>query len=80
MKKEIDINDEKTQQQVGAEFILTVFENLHLAETEVNEFLADLSGLSPEEFSQLPIEETLKILKEFKSIPGISSFFKLANQ
>ena len=80
LKREIKVDGDHTQQQVGAEFILSVFENLHLADLEVIEFLADLSGIDPEEFPELPIEKTIEILNEFKSLPGISSFFKSANQ
>ena len=71
---------EKTQKQVGAEFILSIFENLHLAENEVNNFLADMVGIAPEEFAELPIEKTLGIIKQFKEIGGLSSFLKQANQ
>jgi hypothetical protein len=71
---------EKSNRQVGADFIITVFENIHLAENEVNEFLADMSGMKPEEFSELPLEKTLEIIKEFKQIPGLLNFLKQANQ
>jgi hypothetical protein len=79
MGLKVDAGD-KSQRQMGAEFILTVFENIHLAEFEVNEFLADMCGMKPEEFAELPIEKTLEIIKDFKQIPGISNFFKQANQ
>lgn len=79
MNLKVDAND-KTQQQVGAELILSVFENLHMAEIEVNELLADLSGMTANEFSELPIEKTMEIIKEFKNISGLASFFKSANQ
>ena len=79
MKLKIDVKD-KTQSQVGAELIVAVFENLHLAEDSVNEFLADLSGMKKEEFANLEFEKAMEIIKEFKSIPAIASFFKQANQ
>lgn len=85
LKKEIDVNDEKTkkektQKQVGAELVVSIFENLHLAETEVNEFLAELTGYSAEEFSELSIVKTIEIIKEFKSISGLASFLDTASQ
>ena len=70
----------KKQEQVGAELILEVFENLHLAEAEVNEFLADMKGITVTEFEELPIDKTMEIIKEFKEMKGLSSFFKQANQ
>ena len=55
------ITKEKTQQQVGAELFLSAFENLHMAEAEVNGLLADMSNMTTEEFSELPLEKTLEI-------------------
>jgi len=75
----VDTKD-KTQEQVGADLILTVFENIHLAEQEFYEFFGDLCNKTPEEFKKLPFEETLEILKEFKKIPGINNFFRQASQ
>ena len=81
-KMDLKVGDvaEKTQKQVGAELILEVFENLHLAEAEVNEFLADMKGIAVTEFEELPIDKTMEIIKEFKEMKGLSSFFKQANQ
>jgi len=80
MNLKIDATEGKTQKQAGAELILSAFENLHLAENEVNEFLADMVGMKAEEFAELPLEKTLEIIKEFKQIPGLAGFFKQANQ
>ena len=80
MDLKIDATVGKTQQQVGAELILSVFENLHLAENEVNEFLADMVDMKVEEFTELPFQKTMEIIKEFKNIAGLSSFLKRANQ
>jgi hypothetical protein len=84
LKNELKVAEEgkkiKTQEQIGLELILAVFENLHLAQGEVNEFLSDLVGMSVEEFEQLEIEKVFEIIEEFKAMPGISSFLKRANQ
>jgi len=84
LKKEINIVNEdgetKTQSQVGVELVITAFENIHLAEDEVNEFLAELVGMKKEEFAELEIEKAFKIIEEFKSMPGIKNFLKRANQ
>lgn len=68
----------KTQEQLGAELILSALENLHLAQDEVNDFLGDLIGITGPEFGELPIEESFKIISEFKNIPGLEGFFKQA--
>jgi len=70
----------KTQNQLGAEMILAIGENLHQAENEVNDFLAELIGITKEEFSNLPITETFKYIEEFKQNEDVKSFFKLAGQ
>ena len=81
-KMDLKIGDvaDKKQEQVGAELILEVFENLHLAEAEVNELLADMVSMTVAEFEELEIDKTMEIIKEFKNIKGLSSFFKRANQ
>ena len=81
-KMELKIGDVagKKQEQVGAELILEVFENLHLAEAEVNELLADMVSMTVSEFEELEIDKTMDIIKEFKNVKGLSSFFKQANQ
>lgn len=79
LKKELNIKD-KGQTEVGAELIITVFENLYLAEDEVNLFFADLVGMSIDEFKELEFEKVIEIIAEFKNISGISSFLKSASQ
>lgn len=75
----LDVKD-KTQEQVGGEMILAIGENLHLAENEVNEFMADMVGITAKEFSDLPISKTIKYFEEFKNLEGIKDFFKSAGQ
>ncbi len=70
----------KNQYQLGVELLMSVFENIHLAENEVNEFLADMSGMDSKEFSELPIEKTFEIIQEFKNIPGLNGFLEQASQ
>lgn len=77
---EIKLSKETTQTQVGIAIIHKALENLHLAEDEVNEFLSSLVGLSAEEFSKLPIEDTFEILTLFKEQKGIVNFLKLAGK
>ena len=69
---------EKTQEQLGAELIMSFIENIWKAEDEVNDFLADMAGITAEEFANLPIDESIKIMNEFKNLPNISSFLSQA--
>ena len=80
--KDIDMTKTKDEvkKRVGIEFVKEVFENLHMAEEEVNEFLSDMVEMSVEEFKDLPLEKTFEIIKEFKNIPGLANFFKLASK
>jgi hypothetical protein len=70
----------KTQEQIGTEVLMSVAENLHLAEEEVSDFLGGLAGLSGRQFSELPIDLTVQIMKQFKTLPGVSSFLQQAGQ
>lgn len=68
----------KTQAQVGAEMIISIGENLHLAQDEVNEFMGSMIGISAQEFGELPLSETMNYLDEFKKLKDIENFIKLA--
>lgn len=80
MGLKFDINDEMSVEQAGVGIILNVFENLHLAQYEVSEFMGDLVGITAKEFDSLPFEEGQKHIEEFKNKPGIVSFFKSAGR
>jgi hypothetical protein len=79
MNLKFNVND-KTQEQLGAEMIQSIIENLYMAQEEVNDFLGGLVGMSGEDFGELDIEESQKIIKQFKEIPQLANFFKLAGQ
>ena len=66
--------------QIFLDVLKKVLENAHLARTEINDFLGDLSGKTGEEFGKLPIKESKAIMKEFKELDGISDFFELAGK
>lgn len=80
INKETGERKKKTQEQLGGEIILQVFENLHLAQNEVNEFLGDLVGMAGKDFGELPLEQSFEIIQQFKNIPGLVNFFKSAGQ
>lgn len=69
-----------SQERAGMKFmfalIQTALENLHLAEDEVNEFLANLIGLDKKAFEELPLEDTLEVIEQFKDQKGVVNFLK----
>lgn len=80
--KDIDVKG-KTDKELGTEMLgkvgLKVFENLHLAKDEVNNFLGDLNGIAGEDFGKLPIKESMKHFMELKNkMPP--DFFDLAGK
>ena len=78
--EEQDSNSIKTDEELVLDLIKKVAENAYMAQTEINNFLGELSGMTGEEFGKLPIKESLAIIKEFKQLDGINGFFKSAGQ
>ena len=78
MNLDLVADDTTTQVQMGVQFFKRIAENLHLAEEDVNDFMGGMVGLSGEEFGNLPIEDTMQIMEQFKGQKGLTSFFKLA--
>ncbi|MBP1992549.1 hypothetical protein [Paenibacillus eucommiae] len=70
----------EAQKQVGTEMFAVILENLHLAETEVTAFLADLVGMKPEQFAELEFDQLASVYDQLKQLPGIASFLKQASQ
>ncbi len=75
----LDFKD-KNQDQLGGELVLAIASSLDLAEDEISEFIAELAGITMQEFKELPIPETIELFKKFKAIKGLDGFFKLAGQ
>lgn len=81
--KKMNLNDHikfeegLTAEQFGQKFFITLMENLGNAEDEFNALLADLVGITEEEFSELDIEETFEIITQFKDQGGIKRFLSL---
>jgi len=79
--KEIKIDaTENWDEQFGIAIILKIAENAHLAQTEINDFLGSLSGMTGEEFGNLPITKSIEIIKEFKELDGLADFFGRVGQ
>lgn len=75
-----DLKDGISMTQAGVQVFQKALENLHQAEEEVNEFMADLVGITAEEFSDLPIGETMKIFREIQKQEDLRPFLKLAGK
>lgn len=76
LEVKMSVKDGMSSTELGAMLIQQILENAHMAETEINAFMGDLIGITPEEFSELPIEETLSIFASFKEMEGISGFLQ----
>jgi hypothetical protein len=72
------IAKDQNQTRLGVDLVMLAFENLHLAEDEVNAFLADLAGLKPAEFAELEFEAALAILDQLKGQKAFASFLQQA--
>src|SRR5690625_3172023 len=80
MDLKMEISEGIDQTQMGVQFIQRVLENIHLAESEVNAFLADLVGISKEEFSELELQDAMEIFTLFKEQKGLADFLKQAGK
>ena len=75
---DIKFDDTTTQTQAGIEIMKMAFENLHLAEDEVSSFIANLAGITKEEFLQLPLEDGLSLVMQLKDQKGFTNFLDSA--
>jgi len=76
----VDWKSENSDEQLGVSLLMLIIENAHMAQNEINEFFGDLYGMTGEEFGKLPIIKTIEVIEEFKSLDGISGFFKQAGR
>ena len=84
--KKIDLDlsslkiDIKDNYSTGISFMKAIFENLHLAEKEANDFFASLTGLTNAQVADLNINEYLGIVNKLKENKEILGFFKSAGK
>ena len=77
--KEEKERKEKLAEEMGADFGATAIVNLYMAEAEIYDFIAGLSGLTVKEVTKMEIDDMVKLFKEFgKSAGTLVSFFKAA--
>lgn len=69
--KEIKEIDKPTDEEVGKELIMLLITNLHKAEEEIYNFIADYKGITKEEAEELDI---IPVLKELLNIEGMKDF------
>lgn len=77
MNIKIDATGKDSAEQVGVDLMMKVAENLHQAQDEVSAFLGGMISMDKEVFDNLEIEDTIKVLNEFKQLKGLSGFFQL---
>ena len=65
----------KTQDELGAEVVMTILRRLHLARDEIIDLLASLTGKTPEAISTQPLAETVNMLRDVLSQDGVADFF-----
>lgn len=70
--REANIDFKGTQEEVGGQLLLFLFENLDKAEDEICELFGGILGIDTGTFLEMSIEE---IVEKLKGIEGLSDFF-----
>lgn len=65
-------------QDVGIQLAFIVMENMYLAEKEITDFLADMTGKTKDEISKQKPVETIKMFEELFSQEDFKVFFSQA--
>jgi len=80
IKKQAATKEDKAQQQkyMGLQLGFMIVENMHQAERELSQLMADLAGIEPDIIPLLPIGKTIEIITGIFSQEGIVDFLKLA--
>lgn len=63
--------DKPTDEEVGKELIMLLITNLHKAENEIYQFIADYKDISKEEAEELDV---IPLFKEILNIEGMKDF------
>lgn len=71
--KDIKNIEKETNEEVGKELITLLITNLHKAENEVYEFIADYKKITKEEAEETDV---IPILKELLNIEGMKDFLQ----
>lgn len=71
--KDIKNIDKETNEEVGKELITLLITNLHKAEKEIYEFIADYKKITKEEAEEVDV---IPIFKELLNIDGMKDFLQ----
>jgi len=63
MNIKLDIKD-KDATKLGADLVLDIVKNLHLAESQFYELVGSLSGYDPDRIAETNIEDLIDVLRE----------------
>lgn len=66
----------KDVEALGASLFLKLIENYSNVENEVAEFMANLKGITQEEYKNQELDEVLEDFDELKKDQGLGRFFK----
>lgn len=69
--KDIKNIDKETNEEVGKELITLLITNLHKAENEIYEFIADYKKITKEEAEEVDV---IPVFKELLKIEGMKDF------
>lgn len=65
-----------TNAEVAAVVIMAFIRKMHNAKEEMNAFMADLTGMTAEQFAQLPMKDAAVAVQQLMSQDGFMDFFK----
>lgn len=80
MNLDFTISEGMSQHEAGTLVIKHMAENMHMAEAEITDFMADLVGMSAEDYAKLPLIDTMKYFEELKEQEDIKSFLSFAGK
>lgn len=77
-KKEAKKEEEKVfQMQFGLKLMNQIIANIHLANKEISYFFGSLVGLTPDEFDDLKMDESIDIIIRFFKGIDLANFFEM---
>lgn len=78
MDIKLEVTTKTTQMELGAQLINKFIANIHKAQREVIDFLADLKGVDSKEIEQLGFKEFINVINELFEQEGAKDFLQQA--
>lgn len=67
-------NKDVTENEIGEKLIFAIIKKLHMAKKEITQLLANVSDKSIKDIEDLPVKETIALIKELLTEEGVLSF------